>query len=146
MEEERSDEIEQPMSALSKVLWTVGGVLFLLFVVHYGVKTFRNSDHRELSERFIRGNAIVREEAGDILRLSGGESSLSGAGEWVVSRTITGTSKKLLITIFMHCNQGSTDVGVGCTIQRATYRSESPADPEREIPITWYDSFSIVYR
>jgi hypothetical protein len=146
MEEERSDEVEQPMSLPHKVLWAIGGSLLLLFIAHYSIKTFRNNDHRELSERFIRGNARVREEVGEIIRISGGQSRLSGVGEWEVSRSVTGTNRKLLLTIFMHCNQGNTDVGAGCTIQRATYKGESPAEPEQEIPITWYDNFSIVYR
>ena len=148
MEEEDNDEIEieEPKSFLSKVLWTIGGLFFLLFIVHYGIKTFRNNDHRELSERFIRGNAIVRDEAGEIIRISGGQARLSGVGEWEVSRSVTGKKKKLLLTVSMHCNQGSTDVGAGCTIQRATYKGDSPSDVEQEIPISFYDNFTIVYR
>ena len=146
MEEQRSEEAEQPMSRLSKVLWAIGGFIFLLFIVHYGIKTFRNYDHRELSERFIRGSAVVREEAGEIVRIGGGHSRLSGVGEWEMSRTVVGTKKKLQLSIFIHCNKGSADLGVGCTIQRAAYKGESPTDPEQEIPITWYDNFSIVYR
>ena len=74
MEEERSDEVEQPMSLPHKVLWAIGGFFLLLFIAHYSIKTFRNNDHRELSERFIRGNARVREEVGEIIRISGGQS------------------------------------------------------------------------
>jgi hypothetical protein len=146
MEDDDKDKAGEPMSLVAKLLWAVGGLLFLLFVIHYAVKTFRNYDHRELSERFIRGNELIRDEAGEIVRLGGGQSRLSGLGEWEISRSVLGSKKKLAVTISMHCNQGSTDVGVGCTIQRVTYKGEASSDVEREVPVSWYDNFLIVYR
>ena len=142
-EEENPDETETPMSSLKKVLTFFGVFLFLIFMIHYGVKMFRNTDPRELSERFIRSNEFLRNETGGITRLSSGQAKVSG-GEYEITRLVTGTQKQLVVTVMIFCNKGGGDPGIGCTVKSGTYRGESPLEKPSEIPRGWYDNFLIV--
>ena len=146
VEVEEGGDPEAPLSFSSKLSIGLLLIVALPFIFHYGVKTFRNADHRELSERFIRSSDVIRNEVGEITRIGSGKSVLSGNGEWEVQRTVLGSRSKVLVTTWMHCSTGNTDVGVGCTIQRAKWESESVPKTEAEIPISWSDKFWIVYR
>jgi hypothetical protein len=147
MHEPNDNSVDKtPAGPLKKLLMFVGGFLFLVFLLHYGIKTFRNNDYRELSERFIRGNEFIRSETGGITHLSSGSATRNQDGEWVMKRTATGPNKKLLVTVFMYCNEGGNDPGVGCTIKRATSKAEADAGEPSEIPRAWYENFLIVYQ
>ena len=143
------DTLTRPFTSFQKLLIVIGALLFALVVVHNGAKLLRSANHLELSERFIRTTDVIRTEAGDIVRISSGQGILHGSfGEWEVKRTVTGTERKLLVTVWMHCNssQEADRYSTGCTLQRASYASESEPATEVEIPISWYDKYLIVYR
>src|SRR5687767_2270574 len=58
-DEENQIEDDEPKSLPHKALLLLVGLLVAVFVFHYGVKTFRNTNYRDLSERFIRSNTFI---------------------------------------------------------------------------------------
>jgi len=145
-DEENQIEDDEPKSLPHKALLLLVGLLVAVFVFHYGVKTFRNTNYRDLSERFIRSNTFIKTEVGDIARISGAQAFKNGDGSWEVTRTVGGSQKKLLVTVVIYCNEGSADPGVGCTVKYATYKGDGPSEDAREVPTNWYDNFLIVYQ
>lgn len=134
------------------VLKYVGIPFVLIFMFYFGVKMVRNHDPYELSKRFVRNNEVVKQKTGGIKNIRGfGGGKISG-NSYEITGKVYGNDKNIAVTVYIYCNKGSSDPGIGCTIREAKYKNANDPVSDwldsdwHEIEIGWVEKAALVFK